>query len=126
MSSVRDIARLLLLHLREGECEGQQVLSPDAVRSMQINRIEGLTNLIYPDRSYGMGWWGRNDIPPYIIFDSGGFGDIAWIDTQRQIGGFVAVDDYSKKDPFEYLNLVLFDLFYVVEEIVDKAQPVVR
>jgi CubicO group peptidase (beta-lactamase class C family) len=59
MSSMRDMARLLLLHIRDGMCGDHRVLSPDAVMFMQVNRIEGLINPLFPEPSYGMGWWGR-------------------------------------------------------------------
>jgi len=125
ISSVRDMAKLLLLHIREGMCGENRVLSPDAVLAMQVNRIDGLTNVVFSGRTYGMGWWGREDLQPGVIYASGTYGSIAWIDTHRMVGGYVAVDDYSESATYEYLNLVLYEIIPLVADIVDEARMAV-
>jgi CubicO group peptidase (beta-lactamase class C family) len=122
MSSVRDMAKLLLLHLRDGMCGDNRVLSVDAVQAMRENRTEGLPNENFPGASYGMGWWERDDLLDGVIYDSGGFGSIAWIDTQTNVGGYIAVDDYAREDPYEYLDLVWFEIIPMVRELVDQAR----
>lgn len=122
ISSLRDMAKLLLLHVRGGMCGDVRVLSPEAVQATQINRIEGLTNPIFPGRSYGMGWWGRDDLPSTVFYDSGAFGSVAWIDTRQNVGGFVAIDDYSRGSAVATWNLVLAEIIQMVGEIVDEAQ----
>jgi CubicO group peptidase (beta-lactamase class C family) len=121
MTNMQDMAKILLLHLREGVCDNNRVLSPEAVSFMQVNRIEGLINPFFPGRSYGMGWWGREQLPN-IIYDSGAYGSVAWIDTHRMVGGFVAIDDYSKASTGASLALILEDIIPLVGEIVDEAR----
>ena len=122
IASMTDMSKLLLLHVREGVCGDNRVVSQDAVKMMQVNRIEGLINPIYPDHSYGMGWWGRDDLPESIYFDAGAYGSVAWIDTQRMVGGFVAVDDYSKGSTYPTWNLVVDEIIPLVGKIVDEAR----
>lgn len=122
IASVRDMAKLLLLNLREGMCGDTRVLSRDAVLAMRENRIDGLPNVFFPGRTYGMGWWGRDDIPPGVLYASGTYGEIAWIDTNRNVGGFVAIDDYTETASADYLNLTLFEIIPMVGEIVDEAR----
>jgi CubicO group peptidase (beta-lactamase class C family) len=124
ISSMRDMAKLLLLHIRDGMCGDHRVLSPDAVMFMQVNRIEGLINPIFPGRAYGMGWWGREQLPN-VVYDSGIYGAIVWIDTQRMVGGFVAIDDYSKQSTGDSWALILDEIIPLVGQIVDDARAAV-
>jgi len=131
ITSMRDMAKLLLLHLREGACGDNRVLSPDAVKAMRVNRIEGLpkvgaNDVLYSDRSYGMGWWGRDDLPSSVYFDSGSYGSVAWIDTDRMVGGFIAIDDYSHASAFPARDLVLDEIIPMVADIVDEARMAVE
>jgi len=126
ISSMQDMAKLLLLHIRGGLCGDNRVLSHEAVQATQVNRIEGLTNPVYPDRSYGMGWWGRDDLPSSVLYDSGAYGSVAWIDTRKMVGGFVAIDDYSHGSAVAAWNLVLGEIIPMVGEIVDEARMVVE
>jgi CubicO group peptidase (beta-lactamase class C family) len=121
ISSMQDMAKLLLLHIRGGVCGDRRVLSPDGVVFMQVNRIEGLINLYFPERAYGMGWWGREQLPN-VNYDSGLYGSVAWIDTQRMVGGFVAVDDYSKQSAGASWALILDEIIPLIGELVDEAR----
>jgi CubicO group peptidase (beta-lactamase class C family) len=122
ISSMQDMAKLLLLHIREGKCGNNNVLSQDAVRAMQVNRIEGLTNVFLPGRTYGMGWFGREDLPPTVFYDPGGYGSVAWLDTQRMVAGFIAIDDYSKSTYSDSQELTLYEIIPLVGQIVDEAR----
>jgi CubicO group peptidase (beta-lactamase class C family) len=122
ISSMQDMAKLLLLHIREGKCGDNEVLSQDAVMAMQVNRIEGLTNVLYPGRTYGMGWFGREDLPPTVFYDTGGYGSVAWLDTQRMVAGFIAIDDYSKATYSDSQDLTLYEIIPLVGQIVDEAR----
>jgi CubicO group peptidase (beta-lactamase class C family) len=122
IASMTDMAKLLLLHVREGMCGENRIISQEAVRAMQMNRIEGLINPIFPDRSYGMGWWGREELPKSVHYDSGAYGSVAWIDTARMVGGFVAIDDYSRRSASASWNLVLDEIIPLVGQIVDEAR----
>lgn len=96
ISNLQDYAKILLLHLNNGKCDETQVLSSEAVTLMQTPQAtdipQGPTTV-----SYGMGWWivpNEDDSPATIFYDPGLFGAISWIDTDRKIGGYVAVDYY--------------------------------
>lgn len=125
ISSMQDMAKLLLLHIRDGMCGDRRVLSPDAVMFMQVNRIEGLINPIFPGRAYGMGWWGREQLPN-VVYDTSLYGSVAWIDTQRMVGGFVAIDDYSGASTGASWAIILDELIPLVGEIVDEARLAVE
>jgi hypothetical protein len=72
-----------------------------------------------------MGWWGREALPN-VIYDTGLFGAIAWIDTTRMIGGFVAVEDYALEGGFaQSWTLVLNETIPLVGELVDDARAAV-
>jgi CubicO group peptidase (beta-lactamase class C family) len=56
-----DLATLVLMHLRDGRCGDQQVLSPEAIDLMtedRIDRVYGGSNVDFFGKSwgYGMGW----------------------------------------------------------------------
>lgn len=122
ISSMQDMSKLLLLHLREGKCGKNKVLSQESVKAMQVNRIEGLKNPSFPGRTYGMGWFGREDLPPTLFYDTGGYGSVAWLDTERMVGGFIAIDDYSKATYSDSQNLTLYEIIPLVGQIVDEAR----
>jgi CubicO group peptidase (beta-lactamase class C family) len=124
ITNLQDMAKLLLLHLREGVCDNNRVLSPEAVSFMQVERKTGLStaNPVWETRTYGMGWWGRPELPD-VIYDTGLYGSVAWIDTKRMIGGFVAVEDYALEGGFfQSWNLVLNEIIPLIKELVDDAR----
>ena len=45
---------------------------------------------------YGMGWWISTDSPG-LYTDGGMFGAVSFIDLNTGIGGFIAIDDYSRR-----------------------------
>jgi hypothetical protein len=61
-----------------------------------------------------------------VIYDAGVYGSVAWIDTQRMVGGFVALDDYSKMSASVSWKLVLDEIIPLVGEIVDEARLAVE
>jgi hypothetical protein len=69
-----------------------------------------------------MGWWGREDLPPNVLYDPGSYGSVAWLDTQRMVGGFIAIDDYSKATYSDSQNLTLYEIIPLVGQIVDEAR----
>jgi CubicO group peptidase (beta-lactamase class C family) len=118
ISNMRDYAKILLLHLRGGRCGDNQVLSADAVQFMQQDRAGHL------GVNYGMGWWiipgeGENTT---IYYDPGAFGAVSWIDIERGIGGYVAIDDYSRARPGDVYALVLDQIIPLQQRAVDKAR----
>lgn len=70
------------------------MLSEEAIASMQVDRggvVE--TN----PRRYGMGWWISAENAG-VFTDPGAFGAVSFIDVNRGIGGYMAIDDYSDRD----------------------------
>jgi CubicO group peptidase (beta-lactamase class C family) len=121
ISNLQDYARLLLLHLRGGVCDGTRVLSQEAVAFMRIDRggRHGVP--------YGMGWWitpPEDGGEPALFWDPGLFGSVAWLDIARGIGGFVAIDDYSNTDGSAPTLLVLTEIIPLVAAAVDEARGV--
>lgn len=91
-AAVGDYAKLLLMHLRGGECDGGRVLSEAAVRRMHTDRIAGYGGSTgTPFEGYGFGWWVDRDQPSLII-DPGAYGAYAWLDEDRGYGVFFALE----------------------------------
>ena len=59
---------------------------------------------------------------PTLFWDPGTFGSVAWLDTARRIGGFVAIDDYSSYLAPEPRELVLEEIIPLVSRAVDEAR----
>ena len=90
MSDLDDYAKLISLHLNDGACGTNQVLSPDGVAFMRKDRS--------PAVGYGMGWWiqaPKEGGGVYLYDDPGFYGSISWIDTDRGYGGVVFFEEYS-------------------------------
>lgn len=91
-TNVADYAKLLLMHLRGGECADGRVLSEAAVRRMHSDRIAsygGSTGAAF--EGYGFGWWVDRDQPSLVI-DPGAYGAYAWLDEERGYGAFFALE----------------------------------
>ena len=119
ISNLQDYARLLLLHLRGGRCDGRQVIDEGSVSFMQVDR--GGKH----GTPYGLGWWiapPEEGGLPTLFWDPGTFGSVAWLDTARRIGGFVAIDDYSTYLAPEPRELVLEEIIPLVSRVVDEAR----
>ncbi|WP_116363997.1 serine hydrolase domain-containing protein [Parahaliea mediterranea] len=120
ISSLQDYAKLLLMTLRGGLCGEQRVLSEHALAFMREDRAGQFGT------PYGMGWWiaapDNDGERPTVFYDPGAFGAVAWIDTAREIGGYVAIDDYSRTDAEAPVALVLNKIIALVAEEVDRAR----
>jgi len=46
---------------------------------------------------YGMGWW-ISSAEDGVYTDPGAFGAVSFMDTRRGIAGFIAIDDYTRRD----------------------------
>ncbi len=119
ISNLRDYAKLLQVHLNGGFCGKTQVLSQDAIANMQTDRgskVEG------DPTPYGMGWW--IGLPQFsdddIFHDPGAFGAVSFIDKNRGIGGFIAIDDYTQRDPTAVQSLLADILMPLIQSIVDQ------
>mgnify|MGYP001263116389 CR=1 FL=1 len=91
-AAVGDYAKLLLMHLRGGVCDGGRVLSEASVRRMHEDRIAtygGATGTGF--EGYGFGWWVDREQPSLII-DPGAYGAYAWLQEDRGYGVFFALE----------------------------------
>ncbi len=90
-----DYARLLLMHLRGGECGETQVLSQDALDRMHADRIGEVYDgdSSGPDGGYGMGWW--VDRPTGRINDAGAYGTVPWLDLEDGYGVYLVIEATS-------------------------------
>jgi len=119
ITNMQDYAKLLLLHLREGQCGDNQVLTPAAVEFMQVDRAGPLGG-----PGYGMGWWIQEGDAENneILYDPGAFGAISWMDVERGIGGYVGIDDYTRVAAADVYELVLGTIVALQQEAVDAAR----
>jgi hypothetical protein len=70
---------------------------------------------------YGMGWWISSDNPG-VYHDPGAFGTISFIDVERGIGGYVAIDDYSAVDAGAPIGLVRGTIIPLLQQAFDTAK----
>jgi CubicO group peptidase (beta-lactamase class C family) len=91
ITNMADYAKLLQIHLNGGYCGDTQVLSEEAIASMQLDRGGVVATNATP---YGMGWWIRPENPG-VFTDPGAFGAVSFIDVNRGIGGYMAIDQYD-------------------------------
>ena len=122
VSNMQDYAKLLLLHLRDGKCGDKQVLSKSSVEFMQVDRAGKFGT------PYGMGWWIIADAAggaPSVFYDPGAYGAISWIDVERGIGGYVAIDDYTRAAAGDPIGLVLGEIIDLVAAAVDEGRAAI-
>ena len=85
-----DYAKLLLMHLREGMCDGGQVLSPAMIDRLHTDR----TLEAYPNGAavpgYAMGWW--VDRSTGRLQDGGAYGSLPWLDLEAGWGAFLVIE----------------------------------
>lgn len=121
------MAKLLLMHLRDGMCEENRVMSREAVLSMQADRAGDIS-----PNSYGLGWWMSRrswmaeEDGLYLLRDTGKYGSIAWLDNKRMIGGFVPMDAYTGANPNDSWLVVLDEIVPLIGQIVDDARAAVE
>jgi CubicO group peptidase (beta-lactamase class C family) len=86
-----DYAKLLLMHLRGGRCDGGQVLSQAALDRMHADRIGPTYGASAgEDTGYGMGWW--VDRISGRINDPGAYGSVPWLDLADGYGAYLIVE----------------------------------
>lgn len=86
-----DYAKLLQVHLNGGYCGDTQILSSEAILSMQRDRGGIVQENPTP---YGLGWW-LNTERPSLFDDPGMYGARAFIDTELGIGAYISSDNYD-------------------------------
>lgn len=101
IASLNDIATLLRMHLNDGRCGDNQVMSAAAAQRMRVDvgSAAGSREWAAADgRGYGLGWWipeAPGGQQPSVFEDGGAFGSVSWIDTARGYGVFVALAKYD-------------------------------
>jgi CubicO group peptidase (beta-lactamase class C family) len=91
ITNMADYAKLLQVHLNGGFCGDTQILNEDSVASMQVDRGGVVAINATP---YGMGWWIQTELPG-VLTDPGAFGAVSFIDVNRGIGGYMAINEYG-------------------------------
>lgn len=120
-TSAGDYGRLLLMHLRGGQCPGGRVLSESAVERMREDRVAewggsaSLGPYEYSLTGYGLGWWIDRDVPGFVN-DPGIFGATPWLDEARGYAGMILVEDRV-----ELAEVFLERLIPLAAEAVDTA-----
>lgn len=100
-TTAEDYGRILLMHLRGGECDGTQVLSTASVERMQRDRIGevyGGTTIDPSLPGYGFGWWLDRDNPG-IVADGGAYGSMPWLDLARGYGAMIILEGEATQGP---------------------------
>ena len=89
-----DYGKLLLMHLREGVCGDTRVLSAEAVREMQTDRVAAYGGAVTtgqgpsPFSGYGLGWW----IGDGYVADPGAYGAYPFIDPARGYAAMILIE----------------------------------
>ncbi len=99
-----DYGALLLMHLRDGMCGDNRVLSAESLDRMHSDRIMA-------GSGYGMGWW--VDRENGRITDGGLYGTVPWLDLEDGYGAYLVVEADSPTG-----NALAGLLYEVVEEAV--------
>ena len=87
----RDYAELLLMHLRDGRCPDERVVSAAAIERMHADRILDAYDGTAPGgQGYGLGWW--IDRQSGRINDNGAFGAVPWLDVDGGFGAYLVVE----------------------------------
>ena len=116
ITNLADYAKLLQVHLNGGFCGDQQVLTQTALDRMRVDRGGAVSINPTP---YGMGWWISSDNPG-VYDDPGAFGAISFIDVERGIGGYIAIDDYSSEDADAPVALVQQTIIPLIQAVIDS------
>lgn len=110
--NVPDFGTLLTMYLNGGSCGDQQVLSEAALDLMYTDRI-GETyggDAWSPDLGYGLGWWVQRSTG--IVFNSGTWGALAWLDPDAGYGAYFVVE--NNKPSLEFAGGTLVPLLHEV------------
>jgi len=85
-----DYAKVLLMHLRNGTCGENQVLSQRALDLMHTDRVGVVEGAEAPLPHYAMGWF--VDQTTGRLTDPGAYGAVAWLDLDAGHGGFLVIE----------------------------------
>ncbi len=87
-----DYAKLLLMHLRGGQCDDNQILSSDALSRMHTDRIAEVYggDTFRSGLGYGMGWWVNRENGR--LTDGGAYGSVPWLDLDDGYGAYLVIE----------------------------------
>ncbi|MEM9255284.1 MAG: serine hydrolase domain-containing protein [Pseudomonadota bacterium] len=120
MANLDDYAKLLSLHLNEGMCGDNRVMSGESLAFMRE-----MTTQFANGGGYGMGWWleAARDGDDITLFTDGGlWGSLSWIDTERNYAGVVFFEEYTAVDASKGLAGIRGELIGIVAEAIDAAR----
>jgi CubicO group peptidase (beta-lactamase class C family) len=118
ITNMADYAKLLQVHLNGGFCGDTRILTDAAIASMRSDRGSLVQTNPTP---YGMGWWIRSENPG-VFTDPGAFGAVSFIDVNRGIGGYMAIDDYSDRDAGAPPAFFIDEMIPAIQAAYDAAQ----
>ncbi len=128
IANIDDVGKLLQMHLNDGLCGENRVISADQAQRMRVDigTELGSREWLNYGRGYGLGWWvppAEAGDEPTVFDDPGAFGSISWIDLGRGYGAFVALAQYenlvaASRGPAR----VVPELIPIIEEIIDNPQ----
>jgi len=100
-TTVSDYSKVLLMHLRDGLCEQERVLSPEMVQLMQEDLVPEDAAMFPPGWrreaiNYGMGWWKYEDQPGLLV-DSGRFGARAILHPDEGWGAIMIIETTTEQ-----------------------------
>ena len=126
ISNIDDLGKLLRMHLNDGLCGNNRVISEQQAQRMRldIGTDLGSREWLNYGRGYGLGWWvppPEEGKEPSFFDDPGAFGSISWIDTERGYGAFIALEQYesliaASRGPAR----IVPELIPIIESIMDN------
>ncbi len=121
ISDLEDYAKLVSIHVEDGVCGQNRVLSPEGLAFMREERTPATAD----DWGYGMGWW---TIPPkengsiYLYVDPGLYGSVSWIDVDRGYGGVVLFEEYTAQEARRGSQGVINQMIPLIEQAIDAVR----
>jgi CubicO group peptidase (beta-lactamase class C family) len=111
-----DYGKLLLMHLRGGACDDNQVLTQESLDLMHADRIGDVYggDAYSAGRGYGMGWW--VDRESGRISDEGAYGAVPWLDLADGYGAYLVIEADSATG-----NELAGLLYDVIDEAVTQS-----
>jgi CubicO group peptidase (beta-lactamase class C family) len=111
-----DYGKLLLMHLRGGACDDNQVLTQESLDLMHADRIGDVYggDAYSSGRGYGMGWW--VDRESGRISDEGAYGAVPWLDLADGYGAYLVIEADSATG-----NELAGLLYDVIDEAVTQS-----
>ena len=112
-TTMDDYGKFLMMYLKEGMCGDTMVHPPETLTRMQTSQIATGNPIV---GGFGQGWWVDLNAPDTWVTVPGAFGSTPYIDHERGIAVFTAME--SAIDPIG-LDLLL-RLRSTIEPVVDE------